>query len=48
LMRDCQVSGGYPRVLQLSTFGICQLAQKRPGEAISFKRKALDTGAISR
>ena len=48
LMRDCQVSGGYPRVLQLSTFGICQLAQKRPGESISFKRKALDTGAISR
>lgn len=36
LMRDCQVTGGYPRVLQLSELGICTLAQKRPGEHVEF------------
>tara|TARA_R110002020_G_scaffold374098_3_gene585515 strand:+ start:989 stop:1855 length:867 start_codon:yes stop_codon:yes gene_type:complete len=37
LMRDCQVTGGYPRILQLSELGICTLAQKRPGDSVFFK-----------
>ena len=37
LMRDCQVTGGYPRVLQLSEKGISALAQKRPGAEIGFE-----------
>ncbi|MAW94509.1 MULTISPECIES: biotin-dependent carboxyltransferase family protein [unclassified Leeuwenhoekiella] len=37
LMRDCQVTGGYPRVLQLSEKGISALAQKRPGEEVGFE-----------
>ncbi|MGB5944058.1 MAG: biotin-dependent carboxyltransferase family protein [Leeuwenhoekiella sp.] len=36
LMRDCQTTGGYPRVLQISDLGLCRLAQKRPGEHINF------------
>ncbi|PHR95241.1 MAG: allophanate hydrolase [Leeuwenhoekiella sp.] len=39
LMRDCQVTGGYPRVLQLNELGICTLAQKRPGEVVGFGLK---------
>lgn len=39
LMRDCQTTGGYPRVLQLSEFGIQVLAQKAPGAKISFEKK---------
>jgi len=34
LMRDCQTTGGYPRILQLSEAGINVLAQKQPGERI--------------
>ncbi len=41
LMRDSQVTGGYPRVLQLSEFGICTLAQKRPGEQVEFRLKEI-------
>ncbi|MEH6407587.1 MAG: biotin-dependent carboxyltransferase family protein [Leeuwenhoekiella sp.] len=37
LMRDCQVTGGYPRILQLSEMSICRLAQKRPQDLIKFK-----------
>jgi biotin-dependent carboxylase-like uncharacterized protein len=37
LMRDCQVTGGYPRVLQLSEASINRLAQKTTGDAIRFK-----------
>ncbi|MCK0130985.1 biotin-dependent carboxyltransferase family protein [Flavobacteriaceae bacterium F08102] len=37
LMKDCQVTGGYPRVLQLTPSGISRLAQKRPGDKIRFK-----------
>ena len=37
LMRDCQVTGGYPRVLQLSEKGISALAQKRAGEVVGFE-----------
>lgn len=36
LMRDCQTTGGYPRVLQLSQTGINQLAQKLAGDTIAF------------
>ncbi|MFC4871865.1 biotin-dependent carboxyltransferase family protein [Negadavirga shengliensis] len=37
LMRDAQVTGGYPRILQLSEYAVAVLAQKRPGEKIRFK-----------
>lgn len=36
LMRDCQTTGGYPRVLQLSEGGINTLSQKLPGDRIGF------------
>lgn len=36
LMRDCQVTGGYPRVLQVSETGINRLAQKTTGDKIEF------------
>ena len=37
LMRDCQTTGGYPRILQLSEKGINRLAQKVQGESIEFE-----------
>ena len=37
LMRDCQTSGGYPRVLQLSEKAINMLAQKTTGNQIKFR-----------
>ncbi|WP_420399854.1 biotin-dependent carboxyltransferase family protein [Flagellimonas sp.] len=37
LMKDGQTTGGYPRILQLSEDSICQLAQKKFGDSISFK-----------
>jgi biotin-dependent carboxylase-like uncharacterized protein len=37
LMRDCQTTGGYPRVLQLSEKGINMMAQKKAGDKIRFK-----------
>ncbi|MBD8490522.1 biotin-dependent carboxyltransferase family protein [Echinicola sp. CAU 1574] len=36
LMRDAQVTGGYPRILQLSQAAISCLAQKKQGESIRF------------
>jgi biotin-dependent carboxylase-like uncharacterized protein len=36
LMRDGQVTGGYPRVLQLTEAVISRLAQKGSGEAVGF------------
>jgi len=39
LMRDCQTTGGYPRILQLSEKGIQVLSQKLPGEQIKFRKK---------
>lgn len=36
LMRDSQVTGGYPRVLQLSEFSIDILSQKMTGNGIKF------------
>lgn len=38
LMRDCQTTGGYPRVLQLSEYGQQVLAQRLPGEKINFRK----------
>ena len=37
LMRECATTGGYPRVLQLTENSINQIAQKRPGDNITFK-----------
>jgi len=37
LMRDCQTTGGYPRVLQLKEFAINVLSQKFTGQSILFK-----------
>ncbi|KZS41688.1 hypothetical protein AWE51_20025 [Aquimarina aggregata] len=37
LMRDCQTTGGYPRVLQLSNKAIDIIAQKRRGEKCKFQ-----------
>jgi len=37
LMRDCQVTGGYPRILQLSEMGINSIAQRAPGNSVFFK-----------
>ena len=37
LMRDCQTTGGYPRVLQVSEQGMNVLAQKVMGDKISFR-----------
>lgn len=37
LMRDCQTTGGYPRILQLSENGINTLAQKIMGDEVLFK-----------
>ncbi|CAL2089311.1 Allophanate hydrolase [Tenacibaculum sp. 190524A05c] len=37
LMRDCQVTGGYPRILQLTEGAINRLAQKMTGEKVNFK-----------
>ena len=37
LMRDCQTTGGYPRVLQLSEKGINLLSQKKEGDRLQFQ-----------
>ena len=39
LMRDCQVTGGYPRVLQLTNTAINQLAQKKTNDTFQFVLK---------
>jgi len=39
LMRDCQTTGGYPRILQLSESSINLLSQKKVGDKIKFKLK---------
>jgi biotin-dependent carboxylase-like uncharacterized protein len=38
LMRDCQITGGYPRILQLSERSINKLVQQFIGYEIAFKR----------
>ncbi|GAB1858569.1 biotin-dependent carboxyltransferase family protein [Flavobacteriaceae bacterium MHTCC 0001] len=40
LMRDCQTTGGYPRVLQLTEISINQLSQKFMGEKVNFRLKS--------
>ena len=37
LMKDGQVSGGYPRILQMNDFSISILSQKKQGDKIKFK-----------
>jgi len=37
LMRDCQTTGGYPRVFQLTKDSINLLAQKKQGDAVKFQ-----------
>lgn len=44
LMRDCQITGGYPRVLQVSEKSLNVLAQKKAGDKIGFHLKESDTG----
>jgi allophanate hydrolase subunit 2 len=39
LMRDAQVTGGYPRILQLTDHSQSILAQKKPGQEIKFQLK---------
>lgn len=39
LMRDCQVTGGYPRILQLTEYAICKLSQKNTKEKFVFALK---------
>ncbi|MGC6429445.1 MAG: biotin-dependent carboxyltransferase family protein [Jejuia sp.] len=41
LMKDCQTTGGYPRVLQLSEDAISVLSQKSTGQNIKFCLRAL-------
>ncbi|WP_417886148.1 biotin-dependent carboxyltransferase family protein [Zunongwangia sp.] len=36
LMRDCQTTGGYPRILQVSESSLCRLAQKFTTDKIRF------------
>ena len=38
LMRDCQTTGGYPRVLQLSENAINRLSQKFTNDKIRFRK----------
>lgn len=37
LMKDCQTTGGYPRILQLNRQSIDVLAQKKRGDRVRFK-----------
>ena len=37
LMQDCQVTGGYPRILQLSETAIARISQKISGDKIQFR-----------
>lgn len=39
LMKDCQVTGGYPRILQLSSFALSKLSQRMTGEKVKFLLK---------
>ncbi len=37
LMNDCQITGGYPRILQLTGESMLLLAQKKPGDTCYFE-----------
>ncbi|MDR7130763.1 biotin-dependent carboxylase-like uncharacterized protein [Algoriphagus sp. 4150] len=39
LMKDAQITGGYPRILQITDAGLSVLAQKRPKQRIRFQLK---------
>ncbi|PTX61391.1 biotin-dependent carboxylase-like uncharacterized protein [Kordia periserrulae] len=41
LMKDCQTTGGYPRILQLDQKSIFKLAQKHTRDAIIFKKLSI-------
>ena len=41
LMRDCQTTGGYPRILQLTNNGINMLSQKITNSVIKFNIKEI-------
>ena len=36
LLQDCQVTGGYPRILQLSEIAMARISQKIAGDTIQF------------
>ena len=36
LLQDCQVTGGYPRILQLSEVAMARISQKIAGDIIQF------------
>ncbi len=42
LMRDAQVTGGYPRILQLSNHSLNILAQKSTRDVLHFKLKSFE------
>jgi biotin-dependent carboxylase-like uncharacterized protein len=44
LMRDAQVTGGYPRILQLAASSISLLAQKKPRQKVRFHLNSLEVG----
>ena len=37
LMKDCQVTGGYPRIFQLNEESINHIAQKKTNDIVKFK-----------
>ena len=41
LMHDCQTTGGYPRVLQLTQRSVGRLSQMRTGQSIRFRKIAI-------
>lgn len=41
MMKDAQVTGGYPRILQLPAYSMAIIAQKRPNEVIYLNKKKL-------
>ncbi|GAA0329174.1 5-oxoprolinase subunit PxpC [Bacillus carboniphilus] len=42
LMRDSQVTGGYPKIGTVISWDVSVLGQKRPGDSIHFKEVSLD------
>lgn len=42
LMRDCQTTGGYPKIATVITADLDRLAQIRPGQEIRFRQVTLD------
>lgn len=42
LLAEAPVTGGYPRIGQLAAVDLARLAQRRPGDAVSFRESTLD------